>query len=69
MQADVFHWVVYYQYGNNWNYQVLNRNDLSYGISQTIKLGNALLQLKKVAVSAVDRLGNESEKKMIEIVK
>ena len=67
-QKDIFHWVVYYQYGNNWNYRVLNRNERSYEISQTIKFGKTVLQLKKVIVSAVDRLGNESEKKMIEIV-
>jgi uncharacterized lipoprotein YddW (UPF0748 family) len=29
---DVFRWVVYYQYGNNWSYTVLNRNDRSLRI-------------------------------------
>lgn len=68
-QKNIFHWVVYYQYGTGWNYQVLNRNEFSLELSQSIKLGKTVLPLKKIAVSAVDRLGNESEKKTIEIIK
>ena len=68
-EKNIFHWVVYYQYGNNWNYRILNRNELSYTLKQTIALGKTGVPLNKIAVSAVNRAGNESEKKMIEIVK
>jgi hypothetical protein len=67
-QKSIFRWVVYYQYGNGWNYRILNRYELSLEISQTLQLGKTVLPLKKIAVSAVDRLGNESEKRIIEIV-
>ncbi len=65
-EADIFHWIVYYQYGNAWNYQVLNRNDRSLDLKRTTGTGTSLQQLKKIIVSAVDRTGNESDKKQIE---
>ncbi|WP_316810876.1 glycoside hydrolase family 10 protein [Pedobacter heparinus] len=55
---DVFRWVVYYQYGNTWSYVILNRQD-RFLVKPTMEGG---LKLNKVAVSAVDRTGNESEK-------
>ncbi len=64
---DVFNWVVYYQYGNTWNYQVLNRNERSIELYRTTGTGISLQNLKKIIVTAVDRLGNESEKKELEV--
>jgi uncharacterized lipoprotein YddW (UPF0748 family) len=61
-EKDVFHWMVYHKYGNNWTYTIMNRND------RTINLPLADVVhavLNKIAVTAVDRTGNES--KMIEI--
>ncbi len=55
-EKDVFRWVVYYKYGNNWQYAVLNRNDRSFSLSATINN----TRLTKIAVTAVDRSGNES---------
>ncbi|MBV9987134.1 MAG: family 10 glycosylhydrolase [Chitinophagaceae bacterium] len=55
---DVFRWVVYYQYGNAWSYTILNRNDRSF----ELKLLENKQALKKIAVTAVDRVGNESAK-------
>jgi len=66
-EADVFHWVVYYLYGNSWNYQILNRNDHSLEIKRTTGAAASLQPLKKINVTAVDRTGNESEKKEIEV--
>jgi len=66
-EEDVFHWVVYYQYGNNWNYQILTQQQYSIDISLTKNMGAAQQRLKSVIVTAVDRTGNESEKKVIEI--
>jgi uncharacterized lipoprotein YddW (UPF0748 family) len=54
--TDVFRWVVYYQYGNNWSYTIVNRNDRSL----ELKLLSNKLNLKNIAVTAVDRVGNES---------
>ena len=65
--ADVFQWVVYFQYGNTWNYQILNHNDRSLEIKRSAGTGTSLQSLKKIMVTAVDRTGNESEKKEIEV--
>ena len=68
--SDVFRWVIYYQYDNIWEYTIANRleNSISIPISQTIsrrKRGQTEPEeinqiLIKIAVSAVDRTGNES---------
>jgi uncharacterized lipoprotein YddW (UPF0748 family) len=62
---DVFRWVVYYKYGNNWNYTVLNRNETSHELLKQIPAGKTTSPLVQVAVSSVDRTGNESELKFI----
>jgi uncharacterized lipoprotein YddW (UPF0748 family) len=55
---DVFKWVVYYRYGNTWDYQILNApvRTLELKTTEENKTINA------IAVSAVDRTGNESKK-------
>lgn len=58
-ESNIFHWVVYTKYGSSWTYTILNRNDRS----TLVKLnsgGKTPQELKEVAVSAVDRNGNES---------
>lgn len=65
--TDVFRWVVYWKYGNNWNYKIFNRNERSAVISKTIVANNAQLRLNAVEVSAVDRTGNESERRKLSI--
>jgi uncharacterized lipoprotein YddW (UPF0748 family) len=55
-ETDVFRWVVYYQYGKNWSYRVLNRGDHTLQI-KTLQGKN---KLNAVSVAAVDRMGNES---------
>jgi uncharacterized lipoprotein YddW (UPF0748 family) len=76
-EKDVFRWVVYYQYGTTWNYQVLDRAARSLELdrnfvrivppaAQTTAAATAtLLPLTRIQVSAVDRTGNES--KVIEV--
>ena len=66
-EKDVFHWVVYYQYGNKWDYKILNRNDRAILLSKTSGAITSSQPLKKIIVTAVDRTGNESEKKGTEI--
>lgn len=58
-EEDAFRYVVYYQYGNNWDYKILNRGDRSTEIALYSQGKNPQL-LVKFAVTAVDRVGNES---------
>jgi len=60
--ADVFRWVVYYQHGNTWNYTILNRVDRAHELKRK---GANDQPLTRFIVTAVDRTGNESEKKEI----
>lgn len=62
-EQDVFHWVVYSLYDNTWTYQILNRNDRTVNLPTT--MGTTKQLLKKIIVTAVDRTGNESERKEI----
>lgn len=67
-EKDVFHWIVYHKYGNNWTYTILNRNDRSLTINR-FTADAARTPLNKIAVSAVDRVGNESGLKELDIPK
>lgn len=61
---DVFRWVVYFKYGDKWNYKVLNRNDVSLDVLAAVpRTPTSKEQVKLIAyaVTAVDRTGNESE--------
>lgn len=60
-EASVFRWVVYYEYGNQKKYQILNRKDRSIILEKFITAtGNEKLSISNIVVTAVDRLGNES---------
>lgn len=63
--ASVFHWVLYYQYGGVWDYRILNSPERSAELALTNGTGAAVQPLKQIAVTAVDRLGNESGMKII----
>ncbi|MEO6070483.1 MAG: family 10 glycosylhydrolase [Chitinophagaceae bacterium] len=62
---DVFHWVVYSQYGNKWEYSILTHNERSITLNK--KKGEKKIPLTAVAVSAVDRTGNESMQQVLSI--
>jgi uncharacterized lipoprotein YddW (UPF0748 family) len=64
---DVFRWIVYYKYGKTWNYVVLNRGDRSFVIKKLNEENANRAVLTHVAVTAVDRTGNESPVKQIAI--
>lgn len=68
-EKDVFRWVVYYKYGNNWTYQILNRKERSLEIDQSSVFGKTTNNLAQVVVTAVDRLGNESQAQVIDLAK
>jgi len=72
---DIFLWVVYYKYADDWQYKIVSKKDRSLTIPvffkqadkiQSTKKDNiknicgTLIPLSEIAVSAVDRLGNES---------
>jgi uncharacterized lipoprotein YddW (UPF0748 family) len=66
-EKDAFRWVVYYQYGTNWDYKILNRNDRTLELNCN-STGNKPAPLLRVAVTAIDRVGNESNRKEVSIV-
>ena len=66
-KSDVFKWVVYYQYGNTWNYKILDKNASTLILSLHTSPNNQNYILKQIAVTAVDRLGNESSKKILPV--
>ncbi|MES2448260.1 MAG: family 10 glycosylhydrolase [Bacteroidota bacterium] len=61
--SDVFRWVVYYKYGNKWNYRIMNRNDQLLDVLTAVLAPNGKDRnnLSAIAVTAVDRTGNESD--------
>lgn len=63
--SDVFKTVVYFKYNNNWRYDIFNQTENSFKIPMVYVFKNrreetVQLELQEIAVSAVDRLGNES---------
>ena len=73
-RSDVFRYVVYYNYGKAWEYTLRNRNDNATAIPLTrilreqprARQRDAVVKettenLARIAVTAVDRVGNESE--------
>lgn len=61
-EKEVFHYVVYYKYLGSWNYKILNRGDRSV----SVPFMEGKNKLAQIAVTAVDRTGNESPFKEIE---
>jgi uncharacterized lipoprotein YddW (UPF0748 family) len=72
--ADVFRWVVYYKYSNAWEYTILNSQEKSYALplsravlerprarrGEQPTVTTRVETLSNIAISAVDRTGNES---------
>ena len=59
---EIFKWVFYLKRGETWTYDILDRNDTSV---QLFPSGNK--PVTAIAVTAVDRTGNESEFKEIKV--
>jgi hypothetical protein len=60
----VNHWMVYFRYGSSWHYRIMNEHDT--GIVLPFYSGDKMpAKLNRVAVSAIDRTGNESDKKEV----
>jgi len=73
--GEIFRWVCYVQYGNSWKHILFNRNDreLAFPVERPAERANArqrdttaapllMERLQRVELSAVDRLGNESDR-------
>jgi hypothetical protein len=74
---EVFRWVAYAQYGTEWEYAIHGPDDRTIHIPRTREVetprsgsvqtpAKRIDRLVRVAVSAVDRIGNESRRTMIE---
>ena len=68
-EDEVFRWVFHYKYGDDWNYKILNRGEYSFKISRYLAEREQTHPLTHVGVTAVDRTGNQSDFKEIEIGK
>ena len=62
---EVFKWVAYFKHGDTWNYKILNRDASSFNVSKYI--GTKKVPVEAVAITAIDRTGNESEFKVVEL--
>ncbi|MDP4261819.1 MAG: family 10 glycosylhydrolase [Bacteroidota bacterium] len=68
-EKDVFQWIVYYKYGNNWSDTIMTRNSRSLTLSPFTGENVKRVALNKIAVTAVDRTGNESAVKEMDLSK
>jgi len=67
---DVNQWVVYFQRGKKWDYQILTSEKEAYVLPLVIRSEDGMTPpevLDTIAVTAVDRLGNESERHYIPV--
>jgi uncharacterized lipoprotein YddW (UPF0748 family) len=62
---DAFRYVVYYRYDATWNYKIMNRKDHLLEIPAFVETRSGKLPVKAIAVTTVDKTGNESEFKEI----
>lgn len=60
-EKDITHYVVYFKYGNKWNYEIVNNNTKSFTLTNSLESN----KLNEIIVTAVSRTGMESEKKVI----
>ncbi len=67
--SDVFRWVVYFRYGDRWNYQILNRSQMTFTLPYRLSADENKVSsvLTRVVVTAVDRTGNESPRTILPV--
>ena len=68
---DIFLNVIYYRYDENWQYKIVNAKDnilsLATTYTEIFRKDTTVSNLNKIAISAVDRCGNESEKVVVDL--
>jgi hypothetical protein len=68
--TDVNQWVVYFQRGKQWDYQILTADKEAYVLPLVVRSEDGMTPpkvLDTIAVTSVDRLGNESERVYISV--
>lgn len=66
--TDLSQWIVYTQYGNQWEYTIYSKSENNASLPIHVKGDDGSNNvLKNIIVTAVDRAGNESESFMIPI--
>jgi len=72
-KEDVFLNVVYYRYEDLWKYQILPATEnsliLNTTFEQIVRQDTLLMDINKIAISAVDKCGNESELTFYDLTK
>jgi hypothetical protein len=66
-ENDVFQYILYTNFDNNWEYQILPKSTNKKILNTFKMVDGKKVELKKVIVSAIDRAGNESSPEVIEI--
>lgn len=69
-RSDVNQWVIYYQRGQQWGYKILTAEHEVWVLPHVIRSDDGMTPpqvLDTVAVTAIDRVGNESERTMIPV--
>lgn len=65
---NTFKWVLYFQYGDKWDYKILNRLAKNASLNKKIiDASGKEITLKNIIVSAIDRTGNESDQLLMPI--
>lgn len=59
-EEEVFRWVIYEKWGTTWRYSIANMQEGHIVIPREKVTGNVKTTLTQYAVTAVDRMGNES---------
>ncbi len=67
VQPDIRQHVIYAKYGDSWTYEIVSSDQKSHVIPIYEIRNDALIPLRKIAVSAVNRFGNESEVHPVDI--
>jgi len=64
---DLFQYVLYTNFENQWDYQILPKTETKTAINKFKFIDGKKVELKKVVISAIDRAGNESDQKVLNI--
>ena len=64
---DVFQYIVYTKFDDEWEYQILSKNETHLAINKYKLFDGKKVRLNKVLISVIDRAGNESNQQPIDL--
>jgi len=65
---NVFKWILYYQYTDKWEYKIFSHDETKFELTQkAFDTSGKENNLKRIIVTSIDRLGNESQQKIIPV--